>query len=114
MSRGHKQREVAQLWGVSEAAVSRWMAGTEQPDLPSSRAYSLSRLLGLTCDDLIERLGIVGNLPPQPLKPLPESALPGLGTFQIHPHAGRARVLMHLDVPAPVASELVTLMAKIA
>jgi hypothetical protein len=110
-ARGHKQRELSQLWGISEAAISRWMAGTENRDLSASRVYSLSRMLGITADELIERLGLAGNIPPSPMPPTAAST-PGLGTVQIQPAGGRARVLIHVDVPAALAGELVTLLSK--
>jgi transcriptional regulator with XRE-family HTH domain len=111
LARGHKQRELAQQWGISEAAVSRWMNGTENQDLPASRVYSLSRMMGITADELIERLGLAGNLPASPMRPVEPGTAPTLGTFQMQPHSGRIRILLHLDVPAQVGAQLVTVLA---
>jgi hypothetical protein len=108
-SRGYIQRDLAKLWGVSEAAASRFLNGLDSGDLPMSRAYPLSRMLGMPIDELAARMGWAGetvNLPPPQT-----TAAPPLGTFQVTPHGGRVRALVHFDLSPEAAGGLVQLLA---
>lgn len=64
-SRGFSQEEVAERVGVSRQAVAKWESGDTLPDLTNSLA--LSRLYGVTLDDLVnfdqEREGV--PIPPK-------------------------------------------------
>jgi hypothetical protein len=114
-ARGKTQRELAQAWAISEGAVSRWMAGTESKDMPLSRAVSLSRMLGMDLEELAKRLGFLGPQSATPAEILPPSRADGipLGTVLPVPiGSGRMRVLIHLDVPAEVAGDLVKLLGQ--
>jgi transcriptional regulator with XRE-family HTH domain len=109
-SRGYIQRDLAKLWGCSEAAASRFLNGLDSGDLPMSRAYPLSRMLGMPIDELAARMGWAGdtvNLPPPQT-----TAAPPLGTFQVTPHDGRVRALVHFDLSPEAAGGLVQLLAS--
>jgi hypothetical protein len=107
-ARGYKQRDLAKLWGCSEAAASRFLNGLDSGDIPASRAYPLSRMLGMTLDELFARLGFAGgtvNLPP------PQSTSIPVGTVDVKPHDGRIRALLHLDLSPALAGELMGFLA---
>lgn len=110
--RGYMQRDLAQAWGVSESAVSRWMAGTEQQDLPITRARSLSRMLGISLDELVDRLGFgSGEAPPPSTLAPPATTLP-LGAINVVPANGKMRVQFHLTLDAETAGRLMALLGE--
>lgn len=52
---GKSQRTLAVACGVSEAAISRFISGTEVQDPPLSRLRVLSRVLDMPLDEVITR-----------------------------------------------------------
>lgn len=112
VARGYTQRDVAKAWGVSEPSVSRFMSGTENQDLPLSRANDLAQMLNMTLDELAKRLGFRGGqVAPPPIVP---NAAPPLNTSQLAVlDGGRLRLLLHVDIPAALAGELVTLLGRV-
>lgn len=110
-SNGYTQRDLARAWGISEASVTRFLQGTENADPPLSRATALAQMLGLSLDDLSKGLGYRGQIVlPPPSTTVSEG--PRLGTVALQPHAGQLRLLLHLDLPATVAAEMVALLEK--
>ena len=104
---GYTQRHLAQTWGISESAVSRWMSGQESQDLPISRGRSLSRMLKLSLDELTDRLGfgVDGYIPPPLPALVPADIKPG--TINALPLGdGRSRITLYIDVPTSVASTI--------
>ena len=111
VARGYAQRDLAKTWGVSEASVSRFLSGTENQDLPFSRAADLAQMLDITLDDLAVRLGIRRSKVAPP--PIVASSAPPIGTTNLAvAEGGRLRVLLHLDLPATLAGELVSLLGR--
>lgn len=110
--RGYKQRDLAKAWGASEAAVSRFLSGLDSGDLSLSRAYSLSRLLGMDLEELAQRMGAAGPHVVLPPPSVPAAGAPSIPTISIEPVEGRIRVLLHLDIPPSVAGELMTFVGK--
>lgn len=112
VARGYAQRDVAKVWGVSEASVSRFLSGTESQDLPFSRAADLAEMLGMGLDELAKRLGFRGGQIAPP--PIVSNAAPPLNTSQLAVlDGGRLRLLLHMDIPAALAGELVTLLGRV-
>lgn len=111
VARGYAQRDLAKAWGVSEASVSRFLSGTENQDLPFSRAVDLGQMLDVSMDELALRLGLRrGKVPPPPIV---ASSAPPIGTTNLAmAEGGRLRVLLHLDLPATLAGELVALLGR--
>ena len=112
---GRNQRELAQAWGVSEGAVSRWMAGTERKDLPLSRFVILANMLGMSLDDLARRLGALGKQA-QNVATTAVTArskeIPLTSQMTMDLSSGKARVLLHLDLPLDVATQVMTIIGK--
>lgn len=109
---GRQQKDLAKAWGVSEASVSRWLEGTQNQDLPASRIWILGQMIGESCDTLIRQLGLAGDtarLPPPSTRPAGDVPL---GTSEFRVRDGEARILLHLDLPAAVAAELIQIVAK--
>jgi plasmid maintenance system antidote protein VapI len=112
---GYSQRDLARAWEVSEASVSRFFAGVEQQDLSLGRALRLAQMLDMSIDELAARLGLKGKVQlPPPSVPVGRGA-PQVGTITLNPGAtpGEMRVLLHLDIPARVASEVVALLGGV-
>jgi hypothetical protein len=108
-ARGYKARDLAKTWGTSEAAISRFINALDSGDISFSRAYSLSRMLGLDLEQLAQRMGHAGGaviVPPAP----PSFEAPPLPTCQIQPHEGRVRVLIHMDLSPEAAGDLLKVM----
>lgn len=113
VARGYSQRDLAKQWGVSEPSVSRFLSGTENQDLPFSRATDLAQMLDITLDELALRLGYRRSRVPPP--PIVASSAPPIGTTSLAVgEGGRLRVLLHVDLPATLAGELVTLLGRAA
>lgn len=111
VARGYAQRDVAKSWGVSEASVSRFLSGTENQDLPFSRACDLAQMLDMGLDEFAQRVGYRRGKTPPP--PIVASSAPPIGTTSLAvAEGGRLRVLLHLDLPAPLAGELVALLGR--
>jgi hypothetical protein len=105
---GHRQRDLATAWGISEGAVSRWIHGMESQDLPMSRGRSLARMLGMTLDELADRLGFGETPLPEPI-PMPAGS-PPLGSWTVGgAGAGRMTIMLHLDLPEKVGKQIVRL-----
>jgi hypothetical protein len=69
---GYQQQDLATAWGVDSAVVSRFI-NTGKPDLTPERQMLLSQILGLTNDQLLNKLY------PDPVRRLvkpPQSAQP--------------------------------------
>lgn len=66
---GYRQRDLAKAWGVNDAVVSRFV-GKGEPALSLERADTLSRMLKISVDELLTRIG--EKLPPT-RKPAPRS-----------------------------------------
>jgi DNA-binding XRE family transcriptional regulator len=112
--RGYSQRDLAKWWGINETSVSRFIAGTEDEDPRVSKAAKLAEMLGMGLDELAKRLGLMsaGKAPPPAIKPAMSSDAPRVGTIQMapSPDGPELRVLIHLDLPARVAAEMVGLL----
>ena len=54
--RGLLQVDLARAWGISEASVSRFIIGTENPDPVLSRVVKLADLLNVTLESLAHRI----------------------------------------------------------
>ncbi|WKV16941.1 HTH_XRE domain containing protein [Microcystis phage MJing1] len=108
-TRGLTQRDLAKRWGISEASVARFIQGTESQDPLLSRAVTLADMLDMPLDILAQRLGLKavgrGGLPP-----IVPGTAPALGTISMAPSAAGLRVLLHLDLPAAVAAQVVALL----
>ena len=52
---GYQQHDLAEAWGVDDAVVSRFI-NTGKPDLTPERQMLLSQILGLTNDQLLNKL----------------------------------------------------------
>ena len=109
-ARGFKQRDLARLWGVSEAAVSRFLSGLDSGDITMSRAYPLSRMLGMDLEELAARLGFAGGTVILP--PVQTAGAPPIPTYSIMPHEGKIRVLVHLELPPDQAGDLLKVLAS--
>jgi transcriptional regulator with XRE-family HTH domain len=109
---GYTQRDLARAWGISEASVTRFLQGTESSDPAFSRAVRLAEMMRISLDDLAGHFGLKGKVPlPAPTSAAPEA--PRLGTVSTTPvGGGRLRVVLHLDLPAAVAAELIGLLGK--
>lgn len=112
---GRQQKDLAKAWGVSEASVSRWMEGTQNQDLPTSRLWILAQMIGQPCEDVIRRLGLAGEaarLPPA--LPVATSEVP-IGTRQFElQDDGEAHVMIHMKLALPIAVQLLQLLGKAA
>lgn len=51
----YTQRDLAQAWNINDAVVSRFIS-TGKPDLTPERQMILAQMLGLTNDQLLNRL----------------------------------------------------------
>jgi transcriptional regulator with XRE-family HTH domain len=105
---GYMQRDLAQVWGVSEGAVSRWMHGFERQDLPISRARALSRMINMPLDELVDRLGF-GETELPPPAPMVAGSAPKLGTQSWSMTDERCTILLHIDVPRKVGNQIIKL-----
>jgi transcriptional regulator with XRE-family HTH domain len=109
---GYSQRDLARAWGVSEAGVTRFCQGLENADPALSRVVILAQMLGMTLDEVAKSLGFRGAAEPPPPSLTKGTEGPRLGTVAMTPHDGRLRLLLHLDLPASVAAEMVSLLEK--
>lgn len=82
IDRGYNQKDVAKKWGCDDAVVSRFLKqGT--PPLSLDRAGKLSKMIGLSVDELMLRIN-EGLEPPKgngaPVPPAPQSPeIPSVG-----------------------------------
>lgn len=108
-AQGLTQRDLAKRWKKAEASVTRFLAGTENQNPKFSEMVDLAEMLGMSLDELARRMGFraVGRAG---LPPLPQGAAPRLGTISMVPSEGGLRVLLHLDLPATVAAQVVALL----
>lgn len=110
---GRQQKDLAKAWGVSEASVSRWMEGTQNQDLPTSRLWILAQMIGQPCEDVIRRLGLAGEaarLPPSTAVMVNEVPM-GTRKFDVQDN-GEAHVMIHMKLALPVAVQLLELLGK--
>lgn len=109
--RGYKQRDLARNWSVAEGSISRFISGEENQNLVLSKALTLSRMLGITVDDLAKGLGLDGKI----VEPaVPEGEAPKLapGTLNMEMiGSGKIRLTLCQDLPADVAAQVMTLLA---
>jgi transcriptional regulator with XRE-family HTH domain len=113
IAQGYTQRDLARMWGVSEASVTRFLQGTENADPPFSRAVRLGEMLRMSLDELAARMGLRGKVPLPPPTPVEGLGAPRIGTVSTQlAGPGRLRVLLHLDLPAEVAAEMVALLGR--
>jgi hypothetical protein len=69
-------------------------------------------MLGLSLDDLCDRLGYGDGEPPPPTTlPTLANQVP-VGSLQVTPGQGRVRVQLHLNLPPDVAGKLVALLGE--
>ncbi|MET3699335.1 DNA-binding XRE family transcriptional regulator [Bacillus oleivorans] len=52
---GYKKKYIAEVLNISPTQLSNWIAGRSYP--PLEKAFKLSRLLGVTIEDLFEYKG---------------------------------------------------------
>lgn len=106
-NRGYTLFDLAKAWDRSRPAVSRFLTGEENADPSFSKAIALSQMLQIPLDELGARLGLKGDAPPLPTIVPNGRDLPPVGSFVVQPRAnGRRSVVIHLEVPAEVASQL--------
>src|SRR4051812_24999326 len=100
--RGLLQRDLAAVWGIADAGVSRWLTSNDYDDLPLSRACKLADLLSISLPDLASRLGFAEAPPPTTETARIAAALP-LGSWLCSEGPGDALLLaVHLRAPAQV------------
>lgn len=109
--RGYKQRDLARNWSVAEGSISRFISGEENQNLVLTKALTLSRMLGITIDDLAKGLGLDGKV----IEPeIPASEAPAVqpGTLNMEMIGnGKIRITLCQDVPADAAAQVMTLLA---
>lgn len=106
--RGHKQRDLARNWAVAEGSVTRFISGEENQNLALSKAITLSRMLGITIDDLAKGLGLDGKFiePAVEATTSAKSLSPGAMNVEVV-GGGKIRVTMCQDLsPEAVAQVL--------
>lgn len=98
MRRGYKQKDLAVAWGSSQATVSRFLSGEELQDLPLTKALTLARMLGITCEELGRGMGQYGQHVEPNVQDMRPMSVPE-GTLQVSvPRPGVTRVLFHKDL----------------
>src|SRR3954463_9014993 len=83
---GYSQRDLAKQWGISEASVTRFIAGTEDQDPKMRKCVELAGMLGMSLDELAQRLGIKA-IGAAGLVPIPTTGNggPRIGTMTLTP-----------------------------
>lgn len=109
--RGYKQRDLARNWSVAEGSITRFISGEENQNLVLTKALTLSRMLGITVDDLAKGLGLDGKVV-EPEVPVADaqSLAPGTLNMEII-GSGKIRITMCQDLPADAAAQVMTLLA---
>jgi transcriptional regulator with XRE-family HTH domain len=109
-TRGVSQRDIAITWGVSESSVSRFLEGLQTQSTPASRIGQLSKLLGRPVGEVMSKLGLAEDEQGLSVAPPPPNA-PPLPTISLTPAGGgKARLLLHLEVPWRVVAKMVALL----
>jgi hypothetical protein len=107
---GYSQHDLALAWKVDDAVVSRFIS-SGKPDLTPERQMMLSKILGLTNDQLLN--GLYGDGPKPRIIPLrergatPSSNSSGGGIEEAHAELKRA--IEHLQELMPHATVTVTI-----
>ena len=109
--RGYKQRDLARNWAVAEGSVTRFISGEENQNLALTKALTLSRMLGITIDDLAKGLGLDGKVvePEVPVQ-APPTFSPGTFNTEII-GGGKIRVTFCQDLPSELAAQVMTTLA---
>jgi hypothetical protein len=108
---GYSQHDLAQAWKVDDAVVSRFIS-TGKPDLTPERQMMLSKILGLTNDQLLVRLyGDGTTLPARVVRPPGRGSAPSTlnGGGIEEAHAELKRAIEHLQELMPHATVTVTI-----
>lgn len=106
-AQGYRQRDLAEAWGVSEASVTRFLQGTENPDPSFSKCIKLAEMCGMTLDELAARMGLKGKVPP-PLQAPATTDMLRLGDIRQTPiPGGMLRTLIYMDLPVTVAANII-------
>lgn len=110
--RGYKQRDLARNWKVAEGSITRFISGEENQDLVMSKALTLSRMLGVSLEDLAKGLGLEGRIV-EPVVPAAEAPSIPPGTLNMSIVGdGKIRMTLCQDLPADVAAQIMTLAAS--
>jgi transcriptional regulator with XRE-family HTH domain len=110
--RGYKQRDLARNWSVAEGSVTRFISGEENQNLAMTKAITLSRMLGISLDDLAQGLGLDGKAV-EPEIPAQAEASLAPGTFKTEIiGGGRVRVTFCQDLAPEVAAQIMTAIAS--
>lgn len=110
--RGYKQRDLARNWSVAEGSVTRFISGEENQNLALTKALTLSKMLGITIDDLAKGLGLDGRIIEPEVSALtaPTSLSPGSMNVEMI-GGGKIRITMCQDLPADAAAHVMTALA---
>jgi hypothetical protein len=109
--RGYRQKDVAVAWASQQATVSRFIAGEELQDLQLSKALSLSKMLGITVEELAKGLGLSG-VAIEPTIPGGEPQSIPLGTMNMSsPRPGVTRLEMRKDFSVKAAQDIIGIMS---
>ena len=109
--RGYKQRDLARNWSVAEGSVSRFISGEENQNLVLSKAVTLSKMLGISVDDLAKGLGMDGKVTQPEIPPGETPTLPPGSLTMEMIGGGKIRLTMCQDLPADAAAQVMTLLA---
>lgn len=111
VDRGYTQRDLAKAWGVSDAVITRFIAGTEGQLPRLDRAWQLAMMLGISLEELARGLGLAGKATPPPVAVA--AGAPPLGTIRLEvPAQGVIRLLIHRDLPSQVATHVIDILGK--
>jgi predicted transcriptional regulator len=109
--RGYRQKDVAVAWSSQQATVSRFIAGEELQDMQLSKALSLSRMLGISVEELAKGLGLSG-VAVEPTIPGGEPSSIPLGTMNMSsPRPGVTRLEMRKDFSVKAAQDIIGIMS---
>src|SRR5262245_49492335 len=105
---GYQQQDLAKAWGVDDAVVSRFI-NSGKPDLTPQRQMILSQILGLTNDQLLNRLyGDGVPLSDRVLSKLSPPTVSNGGSLE-QAHAELKRAIERLQELMPDATVTVTI-----
>ena len=109
--RGYKQRDLARNWSVAEGSVTRFISGEENQNPVLSKALILAKMLGISLDELAKGLGTDGTIV-EPAIPNSENITLAPGTLNMEIiGGGKIRITMCQDLPADVATKVITSLA---
>ena len=110
--RGYTQKQLAVAWGSQQASVSRFLNGEELQDMQISKAVTLAKMLGITCEELAKGLGHNG-VPVEPDIEGVEVLKQPLGSMNLSsPKVGVTRIEMRKDFSVQAAQQIIGIMAS--